>query len=385
MATSTVFSSGFSPVLHAQAPDEFRLLSAAASKAEEAASRYENNTAGLLLAKNPALRKDIEETSNLSAIRHFPLEAPPIVPNSLESIQGMGRDDNIQDGFKANDRGYRSLTPQMSSSSTLERSLNPAACIGASQDDDLAPSLHPKMPRNTESLCNKKIPDQGTQKNSTLVSTARMSGSQILAGEAYSSNPFGPTTSITIEGGQSRKSIECPPLKDKAVDQRRQHKPPKPIIEWMNGEKPLAFEAAVARSRPETFESVGAKEALKRRSFQPQTSPAHQISKEAFKTPRQMPNIGATQSPMSDAVKTANQPMKNSSVQNPGQSSTTYVNSMPLHLVDDVALAQAFKDTIYNSIEAWEKDYPGRLPEDILRMMGKSVSDYRTISSAKML
>lgn len=375
MATSTVFSSGFSPVLHAQAADDFLLLSAAASKAEEAASRYENNTAGLLQTKNSSLRKDITETSYLSANCQFPLKAAPTFVNSLKSIQGMGRDDSIQDSLKSNDCGLRPLAPKKPNSSAPERSLNPATYIEASRDGILAPSLNAKTPRNTDSLSNKKVSGLETQKNWAHMSSARISRSQSLSCEAYSSNALGQTIPITTEGTSSRKSIDCLPLKDKLVDQKRQHKPPTAVIERMSGVKPVASEFPVARSRSEISEPVKAKEVPTTRSSQPQTSPMNLAGKGALNTPRQTSDIRRTKSPMSDAVKTTNQPMKNSSVQNPGQSTTTPLNTMPRHLADDLAFMQIFKNTIYNPIRVLEKNYRGRLPEDILLTIGKSVSD----------
>ena len=380
MATSTVFSSGTSSVLRAQAADDFRLLSTAASKAEEAASRYENNTAGLFHAKNSTLRKDITETSYLSANYHFPLKAPPTVMNSPVSIQGTGRDGNTQDSFKANDRGSRSLPPQKSNSSAPKRSLNSLASIETLQDDILAPSLKVKMPRNTDSLCNLE-----TQKNSTHVPFTRISRSQSLLSETSSSDPLGQTTKIKTKGASSRKSIERLPVIDKLMDQRRQHTPPKRIIEWMNGQPPLASEPNIAQSRSEISEPINAEEAPKTRSSLPQTSPAYQSSKGALNTPRQMSDIRPIQSPISDAVKTTIQPMKNSSVQNPGQSTTTNLNTMPVHLAEDLAFVQVFNDTICNSIIASAKVYRGRLPENVLRSIGISVSDYTIIRLAKML
>lgn len=348
MATSTIFSARFSPILRGQTSDEFRLLGAAASKAEEAASRYEKHTAGLLRAKNSS-QHDTAEISNSSANYHFPLNSPPAALNSPESRPARSRIDDIQDCFEADDRGTMSFTHQKSSSPTLERPSNAEACIEASKDDGLALSLNGDPPLD------KKPSSLEAQKNPDVISSATMKKAQSPAIEASSLDSLRKTTSTTAEGDQTRTNVEYPPLTDKLVDQKRQHKVPKAVVEWMNGGKATVSEPNFARSKSEISGPISAKSALS--------------------TPWQMSNTRPTQFPTSNAVKTSTQQMKHSSVQNPSHSNTASPNTMSLHLADDLAFVQVFKDTIYEAIKASEKSYRGRLPEDILRTIGKIVSD----------
>ena len=355
MATSTVFSPGFSPILCAQTNDEFRLLSAAASKAEEAASRYEKHTAGLLRAKNSSLQHDSAEISNLSANCHFPLNAPPKSLNSPESHPGRSRNDSIQDSSTVDDGGTMSFTHQKSSRPVLEHPSNAEACIEASQDNSLALSSNATMPWDGDPLLNKKASDLDAQNNPDIISSATMEKAQSPAIHASSLDSLGKTTSITAEGDQTRTNIEYPPLTDKLVDQRRQHKVPKAVVEWMNGGKATVSESNLARSKSEISGPINAKGAVG--------------------TPRQMSNTRPTLFPTSNAAKTSNQQMKHSSVQNPSQSNTASPNTVSLHLADDSAFMQVFKDTIYEAIKTSEKGYRGRLPEDILHTIGKIVSN----------
>lgn len=373
MATSTLYSSGFSPILYAQVSDGFRLLHAAASKAEEAATRYETHTTGLLQAKNPSLRGDVADISASSANSHPPLKAPPTAPDNPESYQARDQDDNIQDSFKAYDGGIRSLTHQRSCSSVLEGSSNPEDRIEASQDDNLTPSSYAKMPWNGESLSNKRVFQSQTLKNPSPTYSARKGKSQSPDSQG-SSDPLGHSTPPMTGRAQARKRLECFSLTSKAMEQRQQHKLPKMVVEWMHEGKPTASELSLARSGSERPEPVGAKWASKARFSRSQTSPLHKTTQGAFGTPGQMSTTRPTPSPISDAVKTTRQPEKESSVQNLGQLTTVKRNPLPLHLADDLALVQVFKDTIYAFIKASEKPYRGRIPEEMLRTIGKSVS-----------
>lgn len=373
MAASTVFSSGFAPILYAQVSDKIRLLTAAASKAEEAASRYETHTAGPFQANNPLLRREVAESPDASVICHLPLNASPTALNKPEPYPGRDRGDSMQKNFKASSGGTESLAHQMSSS------LNPEACNEISQDDSLVPPLHTKMSSNGESPSNKPVFNLETQTNPAFVSSTRLNKSQSPPSGASASDPLGQATSVTAEEVQIRKSIGCSPLIDKLVDQRRQHKIPKPVVEWMNGEKLMASEFTTltpSRSEPDKAKAV-----RKPQSSHPQTSTAYQPTKEAFDAPRQTSTARPTHSPISIAVETTGHPKKESDFQNLGQSTTANPNTLPLHLADDLAFAQFFKNTIYTSIKASETDYQGRLPEDILRLIGKSVSDYTNLSA----
>ena len=378
MATSTVFSSGFSPILYAQSSDEFQALSAAASKAEEAASRYETHTTGLLQARSPSLQRDDGETSDMSANRHIPTNTPPTSLDNPESYQRRHRGDNIQNRLPGNADVTRPLAHGKSSSPPiLEGSLNPGDCIEAPRDGGLAPALNTNKPWNGESSSKKRefdLDTQNDQKNPAFVSSARVSKTQSLESQS-SSDPLERTTSTSSEGARPRKWFEKSQLTSKRMDQRRQHVLPKSVLEWMNGAGSTPSESTFAQSSSEKSKPFRDNGAPKPRSAHTQTSSPCQTTPGAFGTPRQMSNTQPTQSPISDALKTSSPPKKKSSVQDLGLSATANLKPLPLHLADDLAFVQVFKDIIYPSIKASEKAYQGIIPEDILRTIGKSVSN----------
>lgn len=382
MATSTVYSCGFSPVLYAQVKDEFRILDAAASKAEEAASRYETHTTGLLQANNASVRKDIGETSDLGANCYLPPNAPPIAEDTPESYEARVQHDNIEDKFAANDDGPRSFIHQISSHSVPEACSNLKCDIETSQNDGLPPSLNAKMLRKSESLPDHKVTDFQTEKNSTLVSSARMSKSRSSASQS-SPDPLDQSSSITTDADRARKRPGSTPLTSKVLDQREQHKLPKPVVEWMNGGGRTASGSTIAQSRCEIQEPPRIKKPPRPRSSSSQTSSALKNTQGAFGTAPQTSNIRTKPTPNSDAVEATSSSEKKSSVPKIDRSAT---ENLPLHLANDLAFTQVFKDTIYTYIKSSENEYRGRVPDDILRTIGKSVSDHKTTpESAKSI
>lgn len=364
MTTSTMDSSGFSPILHAQVSDEFRLLSAAASKAQEAASRYETHTTGLLKAKSPSSPKDVAEPPYSIANDHLPLNPPSIASDNPGSYQGRHEDANIQDSYNANGGGAKSLNHWKSSELGSGGSSNSVDCIGKSQDNA-------KLSRNDQSWSNKTFFDFHPHKNSTLVSSGMVSKSRFSASQA-SPVPLEHTTPITGEGGRARKSLSensIPPTREFLV-QSPHHKIPKTVAEWMNGGEATAF----AKSISEPFRAKGTP---KPRSSHSQSSTARKIIQGTFDigTPRQISNTLRTQPPVSDAGTTTSQPEMKLSVQNLNQSITARLNPLPLSPVDNLAFIQVFKDFVFPYIKASIRTYRGRISDDTLRSIGKYVSD----------
>ena len=87
MATETLNTSELSPTLHARVGGDFGLLSAAASKAQEAASRYESHTTSLLHARRLSSGSNSAENRVVSATAHLPLTASAITSCKAESFQ----------------------------------------------------------------------------------------------------------------------------------------------------------------------------------------------------------------------------------------------------------------------------------------------------------
>lgn len=326
MAPSTMNASEFSPNLHAQVSDNFRLLSAAASKAQEAASRFEIQTTNLLTARSLLSRRDVADTPYIDRDSYLPSNVSSATSDISESHRMKNEDGNIQDHSKTDRDEVQSLNHQKSSDLGLEdTSSDPTA-------------------------------------------------------NQASSAPPGHTKPISEEGGRVRRSLSessAPRTRDLAI-QLPHHKIPKPVAKWINGGKVAASEREVTPHANSIYESTGPKETPKPRSSQSQPLTALKTTRGASGTPRQTSHPLLTPLSIPGVGKTTSRPSIGFNIQNLSQSITARLNTGPISahdLANDLAFIQVFKELVYPCIKASAQRYRGRISGDILYSIGKDVSD----------
>lgn len=385
MATSTTNASGFSPKLHAQVSDNFRLLSAAASKAQEAASRYEKQTTNLLTARSLLSRRDVADTPVMDRDSYLPSNASSIRSDISESHQVNNKDGNIQDRSKRNRDEVQSLNHLKPSDSVLENASSESKdCIGQSEVDALTSLSDAKIPRNGQALTNKMVFDFHLDKNSNLVPSEGNGTPQTPASQALSAPP-GHTTPISQEGGRVRRSLSessAPPIRDCAI-QIPYQKIPKHVAEWINGGKAAGSEREATSHANLIYESTGPKETSKPQSSQSQPPTPLKTTRVASGTSRRSSHTLSTPPSIPGVGETTSRPAVDFYTQNISPSITARLNTLPTSLTHDLAFIQVFKELVYPCIKASSQVYRGRVSEDILSSISKDVSGlsaYRNVS-----
>ena len=243
------------------------------------------------------------------------------------------------------------------------------------QADDLNSAGTGTTPRNNQLTSNAAACTFRPHKNKTLLSLGR-SNSRSPASEDSPPVP-GHAPRVTKEEGQVRRSLSdssTPPTRDSSIS-----KPclviPTCVKKWINEGAPAAPDSNLLSHLKPTNEPTGTQDMPKPQSSQSQPCEAPKAIRGAPDAPGQMAKILPLQPSKANVEKTDIQAQRDCGIQDSNPSATARLDGQLSSLVNDIAFVQVFKDTIYPCIIASAKAYRGRLSEEILVSIGKSVSD----------